>query len=108
MDAAKDIVEQASRNFREQLTPGLFEKFQGTQVQDLKRQILDFQSLLERRNLLRDFKRINPFIAALEGITDVIPLSHDQTACVWGPVKHILLVRYHLKTATESSALTLE
>ncbi|KAI1757159.1 hypothetical protein F4782DRAFT_537465 [Xylaria castorea] len=83
-------MEQSLDKFRDQQPHGLFEKFQQTQLHDLKIKILEIQTSQERRKSMTDFPRIVSFIAAFEGFVETFRLTSEQTACIWGPVKYIL------------------
>ncbi|KAI8949690.1 hypothetical protein F4801DRAFT_590960 [Xylaria longipes] len=92
MDSANKILERSKDSFREQQPHGLFEKFQQTQLHDLKIKILEIQTSQERRKSMTDFPRIISFIAAFEGFVETFCLTSEQTACIWGPVKYVLHV----------------
>ncbi|KAI0538257.1 hypothetical protein GGR58DRAFT_312250 [Xylaria digitata] len=91
--ADKDkLLESSLTEFREQLKPELFEKFQQTKLNDLKSKILEIQTSQERRKSMTDFSRIISFIVAFNSFAETFCLTAQQTACVWGPVKYVLHV----------------
>ncbi|KAI0555112.1 hypothetical protein F4679DRAFT_522273 [Xylaria curta] len=91
MDSANEILERSFDIFRDQ-HHGLFEKFQQTKLDDLKRKIMTIQTSQERRKSMTDFPRIVSFIEAFEEFVETFRLTSEQTACIWGPVQHVLHV----------------
>ncbi|KAI0450908.1 hypothetical protein F5B21DRAFT_489170 [Xylaria acuta] len=102
MDSANKILERSFDSFKDQQPHGLFEKFQQTQLHDLKIKILEIQTSQERRKSMTDFPRIVSFIVAFEGFVETFRLTPAQTACIWGPVKYVLhVVKDDIKAVDE-------
>ncbi|KAI8635201.1 hypothetical protein F5Y19DRAFT_469075 [Xylariaceae sp. FL1651] len=90
MESARDVLETSFTHFKALQPPRLFERFQQTKLDDLKREIVGIQKSQDERRHLMDFSRINYFITTFHGLQLAAHLTAEQTSCIWGPVNYVL------------------
>ena len=95
-DPMHSMFEKALIEFEKSLRPEEKQNFKSTSFEDVKAAIINIQQDQENTRTLRNLRKIEPFIMAMEAFSKVIEvyLNASQFVCyVWGPLKFFLQVR---------------
>lgn len=95
MTTTLSAFETALSRFQNQLTKKERENFQFTELEDVKKEIVDIQKKQESLKKIMDLTRIQGFLEAMDQFGKVIEVflnASSFVAFVWGPVKFILQV----------------
>ncbi|KKY27176.1 putative c2h2 domain containing protein [Diplodia seriata] len=92
--------QQRLQEFKRDLSPDQEEHFKFTTLDDLKRLVHSIQEEQTKSRRLTNLRRLAPFLEAMEQFDKVVQVflnAADLLACIWGPMKFLLLATqtYH-------------
>jgi hypothetical protein len=95
MSSPKDMFDNVLKEFKERVREEELQKLKTTNIGALKKELKKIQDEQKKSKSLRNLRRIQCFVEAVQQLLQVIDLflNTSEIAClVWGPVKFLLQV----------------